>query len=65
MAYRGIVKNGKIELEPPAELPEGTVVRVEAEAEDWLERVKKLGDRVAKAASPGVSIAQELLKSRR
>lgn len=30
MTYLGIVKNGKIELDPGVELPEGAVVRVEA-----------------------------------
>ncbi len=29
MSYRGIVRNGKIELNPGETLPEGTVVRVE------------------------------------
>ncbi|MBI3049037.1 MAG: hypothetical protein HYY76_12090 [Acidobacteria bacterium] len=32
--YFGTVKNGRIELEPPAGLPEGTRVRVEAIADD-------------------------------
>ncbi|MEK7685780.1 MAG: hypothetical protein AAB466_10190 [Verrucomicrobiota bacterium] len=31
MCYRGTVKNGVVVLEPGAELPEGTSVRVEAE----------------------------------
>lgn len=65
MTYQGVVKNGKIELQPPAELPEGTHVRVEPEAEDWIERIKKLADDIAKATPPGVSIAQEFIKSRR
>ena len=33
MSYKGTVKNGVVVLEPPAKLPEGTVVRVEPEPE--------------------------------
>ncbi len=29
MAYKGTVRNGLVELEPGAHLPEGTIVRVE------------------------------------
>ncbi len=31
MSYKGTVKNGVVVLEPPAELPEGTSVRIEPE----------------------------------
>ncbi|MCL4789411.1 MAG: hypothetical protein KJ070_21920 [Verrucomicrobia bacterium] len=31
MSYKGTVKNGVVVLDPPAELPEGTSVRVEPE----------------------------------
>ncbi|MBE0541375.1 MAG: hypothetical protein IH623_08315 [Verrucomicrobia bacterium] len=31
MSYKGIVKNGVVVLEPPADLPEGTSVRIEPE----------------------------------
>jgi hypothetical protein len=34
MTYRGRVKNGVIVLEPPAELPEGSVVEVSADTTD-------------------------------
>lgn len=34
MTYLGTVRNGKIELEPGADLPDGTPVRVELLADD-------------------------------
>lgn len=33
MTYRGRVKNGVIVLDPPAQLPEGAIVKIEAEPE--------------------------------
>ena len=34
MSYRGRVKNGRIVLEPPVELPEGIAVTIETEPPD-------------------------------
>lgn len=34
MTYYGIVRNGRIEIDAPGELPEGLRVRVEAVADD-------------------------------
>lgn len=65
MTYRGVVKDGKIELEPPADLPEGTTVNVEVSAEEWMENWKKLAEKIGKATPPGVSIVEELIRSRR
>jgi hypothetical protein len=45
MVYFGTVKNGKIELEPPAALPEGTRVRVETAPDD--DSAYHLGDDAA------------------
>ncbi len=41
MVYQGIVKNGRVELEPGAAIPEGTCVEVQpvGEAPDPLEGV--------------------------
>ena len=35
MTYRGIVRNGKVELQGEPRLPEGTVVKVEPEQSQW------------------------------
>ncbi len=65
MTYRGIVKHGKIEVQPSPDLPDGTIVRVEPETDEWIERVKRLADRLTEATPPGASIVDELIKSRR
>jgi hypothetical protein len=65
MTYRGVVKQGKIELQPPAELPDGTIVRIEPEPDEWLTRLRELGKEIAKSTPPGASILNELITSRR
>jgi hypothetical protein len=35
---RGTVRNGVIVLDPPVELPEGTLVIIEIPAREWLDR---------------------------
>ena len=35
MTYRGIVRNGKVELQGEPRLAEGTVVKVEPEQSQW------------------------------
>jgi len=43
MSYLGIVRNGKVELPPGTQLPEGTTVRVEVPEEpDPLDRLEEL-----------------------
>ncbi len=65
MRYRGIVTNGKVEFDPPVEVPEGTIVTVEVTIESWLEEMRKLGEDVTKSTPPGISILEELRRSRR
>lgn len=65
MSYRGVVRNGKVEFDPAVELPEGTVVTIEVRGESWLAEMRKLGEDVTKSTPPGVSILEELRRSRR
>ena len=50
MVLFGTVKNGRVELEPPAGLPEGTHVRVETVPDD--DAVYHLGDDAVDADLP-------------
>ena len=47
MTYRGIVKQGKVELEQGTPLSDGTPVRVEPEITDWRSEWESLAREVA------------------
>ncbi len=76
MVCRGIVKDGRVELQPGVSLPEGAEVQVNvvdegaasatrSEWDAWLEQCKNLARRVS-AASPGTKSAVDtLIESRR
>jgi hypothetical protein len=74
MTFRGIIKDGRVELEAGAELPEGTRVEVEPSARSTRNSVKRmrgsatenagsiyrLGERAVKAPAIPKDLASEL-----
>jgi hypothetical protein len=68
MTYHGHIKNGHIELDVPAELPEGAPVTIEVSAQRV--RITRPQHRVPLESFepiqlPGGSLAEELVKDRR
>lgn len=61
MSYKGTVKNGVVVLEPGANLPEGTSVRVEAEAprlksDAELDPVWRMGELAVDTGIPDLAV---------
>lgn len=65
MVCQGVVRNGRIELEPSIRLPEGTRVNVEILDRDWVEDWAKFARRVADASKDSRSALDVLAETRR
>lgn len=65
MTYRGVVKNGKIELEKGTPLPDGTPVRVEPEQIDWRQEWETFAQQVEQESKSTLSASEALRESRR
>lgn len=65
MVCRGIIKNGRVELEAGVQLPEGSVVKVEPLEPDWLAEWDGLAREVAEASPGSESVLDTLAETRR
>ena len=65
MVRQGVVKNGRVELEPGTRLPEGTVVRVETLDKDWLVEWAEFARKVAEASKDSRPALEILAETRR
>ena len=65
MTYRGIVKQGKVELEQGTPLTDGTAVRVETEESDWRSDWETLARQVAERWQDSRCALDLLSESRR
>ncbi len=65
MVCQGIVRNGRIELEPGANLPEGSLVRIEVLERDWVADWAELARRVAEASKDSRPALEVLAETRR
>ncbi len=65
MTYRGIVKNGHVELEEGTALPDGTPVRVEPEEADWQAQWEAFANQVEREWKGPQSGLEALRESRR
>jgi hypothetical protein len=65
MTYRGIVKQGKIELEAGSALPDGMVVRVEPVVDAWEEEWDALVQKVSQNWQTSDSAVEVLSQVRR
>ena len=65
MVRQGVVKNGRVELEPGTRLPEGTVVRVETLDKDWLVEWAEFARPVAEASKDSRPALEILAETRR
>lgn len=65
MTYRGVVKEGRIELEAGVALPEGMVVQVEPVVDAWEEEWDALVQRVSETWQTRDSAVEVLSQTRR
>jgi hypothetical protein len=65
MACRGIVRDGRVELEPGVQLPEGSVVRIEPIELDWVADWAEYARRVSEASRDSRPALEILAETRR
>jgi len=60
MKLLGTIVNGRVELDTPIDLPEGTRVVGSMEVDDWEEHISDLRQRLAEkdAGMPGITVAE-------